>query len=72
MPYLEELNSEIANAAAINQERLTVIEDLNSKLDEIRQSLSITQEAYVIEQQRMEGLTAARTLYLKTKEKDGN
>ena len=63
MPYLENLNDKIAEAASANQERVQLIEKLAGSIDESKQSLQATQEEYVATERVIEGLIIARDMY---------
>jgi len=64
MPYIEDLNSKIAEATTENQERLILVEKISKTIVEEEKSLRAVQEEFLAVQQQIEGLIIARNLYI--------
>ena len=72
MIYLEELNKKIAGAVAENKKRIQLVEKVSEEVTESNKVIRSTQEEYVAVERIIEGLLAAKELYLEIEPQNKN
>lgn len=72
MNYLEELNKKIAEAVSENKQRIEIVEKVTEEVTESNKVIRNTQDEYMAIEHIIEGLLAAKKLYLEIEAKKKN